>query len=107
MDSLSILLSVFDFFLIVAIIGSAWQALKENSDLFRAITLFITFGLLMAVAWARLGAVDVALAEAAIGSGLTGALLLSALSKLREAKLREAKLTEPEPKKLHSSLNDE
>ena len=51
-------------------------------DLFKAIVLFICFGLLLALAWVRLDAPDVALAEAAIGTGLTGALLLAALAKL-------------------------
>ncbi len=46
-------------------------------DLFRAIVLFILFGLLLTVAWCRLDAVDIALAEAGIGAGLTGALLLN------------------------------
>jgi uncharacterized MnhB-related membrane protein len=40
--------------------------------------LFIIFGLLMSLAWARLAAPDIGLAEAAIGAGLTGALLLDA-----------------------------
>jgi energy-converting hydrogenase B subunit D len=35
--------------------------------------------LLMALVWARLAAPDIALAEAAIGAGVTGALLLDAL----------------------------
>lgn len=48
-------------------------------DLFRAVVLFIAFGLLMSLAWARLAAPDVALAEAAIGAGLLGVLLLDAL----------------------------
>jgi multisubunit Na+/H+ antiporter MnhB subunit len=38
----------------------------------------MAFGLVLAVAWGRLLAPDVALAEAAIGAGLTGALLLAA-----------------------------
>lgn len=37
---------------------------------------FIALGALTALVWARLAAPDVALAEAAIGAGLTGALLL-------------------------------
>lgn len=49
----------------------------------RAVVLFIVFGLLMALAWARLDAPDIGLAEAAIGAGLTGALLLDALGALR------------------------
>ncbi|WP_210396812.1 hydrogen gas-evolving membrane-bound hydrogenase subunit E [Motiliproteus sediminis] len=44
------------------------------------VVFFIAFGLLCAIAWARLNAPDLALAEAAIGAGLTGALLLSALN---------------------------
>ncbi|WP_051215793.1 Na(+)/H(+) antiporter subunit B [Ferrimonas futtsuensis] len=60
----------------------AWQALISQ-DLFRAIVLYINFGLLMALAWVRLSAVDIALAEAAIGAGLTGALLLAALARLK------------------------
>jgi multisubunit Na+/H+ antiporter MnhB subunit len=43
---------------------------------FRAIVMFAVFGLLLAVVWARLGSPDLALAEAAIGAGLTGAMLL-------------------------------
>jgi multisubunit Na+/H+ antiporter MnhB subunit len=52
-----------------------------STDLFRAIVLFIALGLVMAIAWARLQAVDIALAEAAIGAGLTGALFLNALGR--------------------------
>ena len=47
--------------------------------------LFIAFGLLMSLAWVRLDAPDIALAEAAIGAGLTGALLLAALARLKRA----------------------
>ena len=60
----------------------AWAALSSR-DLFRAIVLFIAFGLVLSMAWARLGAPDVALAEAAIGAGLTGALLLATWGRLR------------------------
>ncbi|MEL6198153.1 MAG: hydrogenase subunit MbhD domain-containing protein [Pseudomonadota bacterium] len=41
-----------------------------------AVGAFIALGAVVAVLWARLGAPDVALAEAVIGAGLTGALLL-------------------------------
>ena len=44
-----------------------------------AVVLYIVFGLVMALIWARLGAFDLAIAEAAIGAGLTGFLLLQAL----------------------------
>ena len=77
----------FDLLLIAALLWSAARALT-TADVFRAVVLFIVFGLLMALAWARLGAPDIALAEAAIGAGLTGALLLDAVGHLR-AKRRE------------------
>jgi uncharacterized MnhB-related membrane protein len=71
----------FDALLGFALLWLAWQALA-SPDLFRAIVLFIAFGLLMALAWVRLHAPDVALAEATIGAGLTGALLLATLARL-------------------------
>jgi uncharacterized MnhB-related membrane protein len=71
----------FDAVLGVALLWLAWRALA-SPDLFRGIVLFIAFGLLMALAWVRLDAPDIALAEAAIGAGLTGALLLAALARL-------------------------
>lgn len=48
--------------------------------LYTAVVTFISFGLLTAFTWARLKAPDLALAEAAIGAGLTGVLLMNALS---------------------------
>jgi multisubunit Na+/H+ antiporter MnhB subunit len=54
-------------------------------QLYTSVVLLIAFGLLLALTWARLGAPDLALAEAAIGAGLTGALLLSALARIGEA----------------------
>lgn len=47
--------------------------------LYTSVVLFMGLGLLLAITWAHLGAVDLALAEAAIGAGLTGVLLLGAL----------------------------
>ena len=72
----------FDTVLGFALLWLAWRALA-SPDLFRAIVLFIAFGLLMALVWVRLDAPDIALAEAAIGAGLTGALLLAALTRLK------------------------
>jgi energy-converting hydrogenase B subunit D len=72
----------FDFLLAVTLLGVAWRVVAV-ADLFRAVVLFIAFGLLMALAWVRLAAPDVALAEAAIGAGLVGVLLLDALGFIR------------------------
>lgn len=76
------ILRVFDWLLLLVLVVLAWRALNDR-DLFRAVIKFIAFGLLIAVAWVRLRAPDVALAEAAVGSGLTGALILSALVRMR------------------------
>jgi len=52
--------------------------LLSTRNLFEAIMLFVAYGLTLAVAWVRLGAPDIALAEAALGAGVTGALFLNA-----------------------------
>ena len=66
-----------DLMLALALVGLALRVVSGEA-VFRDIVLFILFGLLVALSWARLGAADLALAEAAIGAGLTGALMLMA-----------------------------
>lgn len=78
----------FDLLLAVGLLWSAWRTLMTPM-LDRAVVVFIAFGLLMALAWARLDAPDIGLAEAAIGAGLTGALLLDALGILRQQRKRD------------------
>ncbi|WP_160142000.1 hydrogenase subunit MbhD domain-containing protein [Nitrincola tapanii] len=46
---------------------------------FRALVFFILLGLLLTLVWIRLDAPDIALAEAALGTGITGVLLLDTL----------------------------
>jgi energy-converting hydrogenase B subunit D len=70
-----------DGLLVLILLWLAYAALS-SPDLFRGIVLFIAFGLVLSMTWARLGAPDVALAEAAIGAGLTGALLLATWGRL-------------------------
>lgn len=66
-----------DVILAFLVICMAWGAMHAPSRQ-DAMALFVAFGLLVALIWARLGAPDLALAEAAIGAGLTGVLLLQA-----------------------------
>jgi len=80
---LTILDWALDVTLALLLLWLAWRAL-ESPGLFRSIVLFIAFGLVLGLVWARLGAIDIALAEMAIGAGVTGALLLAALARLRE-----------------------
>lgn len=68
--------------LLMAILLWLAYATLSSRDLFRGIVLFIAFGLVLSMAWVRLGAPDVALAEAAIGAGLSGALLLATWGRL-------------------------
>jgi energy-converting hydrogenase B subunit D len=70
-----------DVVLAVMLVGLAVTVLRAR-ELFVSIMLFVAWGLLLALAWARLAAPDVALAEAALGAGLTGALLLGAVRAL-------------------------
>ena len=78
--------AAFDLLLVLALLWSGWRTLT-TARLDRAIVLFMAFGLLMALAWARLAAPDIGLAEAAIGAGLTGALLLDAYGALQRRKV--------------------
>lgn len=78
---------------LLAIAAASWSVATRDS--YSATVGFVTYGLLMALVWMQILAVDVALAEAAIGSGLTGLLLLGAAARLRatEARMR----TRPSP----------
>ena len=60
---------------------AAWTVVARAT--FAAVIAFVVYGLLLGLVWVRLSAVDVALTEAAIGSGVTGMLLLGAAARLR------------------------
>jgi uncharacterized MnhB-related membrane protein len=77
---------LFDAGLLFTIVWLALRVLAEVK-MFKSVVLFIAFGLLTALAWVRLAAPDIALAEAAIGAGITGALLLDAVGHLRGREL--------------------
>jgi multisubunit Na+/H+ antiporter MnhB subunit len=70
-----------DIMLSFLLLLMAWGALYAPTRR-DAMALFVAFGLVVALVWARLGAPDLALAEAAIGAGLTGVLLLQAARQL-------------------------
>jgi uncharacterized MnhB-related membrane protein len=63
----------------VLVIASSMFLVKQS---FTAIVLFISLGLVITLCWIQLEAIDVAIAEAAIGAGLTGAMLLASWRKL-------------------------
>ncbi|WGJ14303.1 DUF4040 domain-containing protein [Methylocapsa sp. D3K7] len=66
---------------------AAWTIFVREA--FAAVVAYVAYGLLLSIVWVRLFAVDVALTEAAIGSGVTGVLLIGAAARLREAEVAE------------------
>ncbi len=75
------LLSILDIGLGAIVLGvAAWTVLTR--DTFAAVVGFVVYGLLVSIVWVRLYAPDVALTEAAIGSGVTGVLLITAGTRL-------------------------
>jgi energy-converting hydrogenase B subunit D len=72
---------VLDGAVAVLVVGLAARILLTR-DLFEAVVMFVAYGLVLALAWLRVGAPDLALAEAALGAGVTGALFLNAWRRL-------------------------
>jgi multisubunit Na+/H+ antiporter MnhB subunit len=70
------MMEAFDILLAILLFGLAVRLLTTD-DLFEAIILFVSFGLGLSLVWVRIGAIDVALAEIALGAGVTGALLVN------------------------------
>ena len=89
----------FDVTLLGLIVAVAVWTLAARAS-FAAVIGFVVYGLLLTLAWVRLGAVDVALTEAAIGAGLTGVLLIGAVQRLRPAE----KATEAAARAARSSV---
>jgi multisubunit Na+/H+ antiporter MnhB subunit len=80
---------VVDGILALLVIGLAlWITAARTA--YGAVVGFVAYGLLLALVWVRLAAVDVALTEAALGTGLTGLLLLGAAARLSPFESAEA-----------------
>ena len=88
------ILSVFDIGLAVLILGIGASTIAAR-EAFTAVIGFVVYGLLLAIAWVRLSAVDVALTEAAIGGGMTGMLMLGAVARLRFARGNDTRTSLP------------
>jgi multisubunit Na+/H+ antiporter MnhB subunit len=74
-------------FLVFAV--AAWTIFAPGA--FAATVGYVVYGLLASLVWLRLFAVDVALTEAAIGSGVTGVLLIGAAARLRGVEKEDEK----------------
>ncbi len=78
----------FDILLGLGMLMLAFYIIRSR-NLFQAVVMFIVFGLMAALSWARLRAPDIALAEAAIGAGVTGALFLNTIGRLNAIALEK------------------
>jgi multisubunit Na+/H+ antiporter MnhB subunit len=76
------LVAALDVLLAVSLLAVAAATIAAR-DAFAAAVGFVALGLLLTLVWVRIAAPDVALTEAAIGSGVTGGLLVAASSRLR------------------------
>ena len=74
--------TILEMVLAAVVLGLAVWTIAAR-DTYAATVGFVVYGLLVALVWVRLDAVDVALTEAAIGGGLGGVLLLGAAARLR------------------------
>jgi multisubunit Na+/H+ antiporter MnhB subunit len=81
--------TLFEIVLAAVVLGLAIWTIAV-SETYSAAVGFVAYGLLVALIWVRLDAVDVALTEAAIGGGLGGIVLLGAAARLREAEAMTA-----------------
>ena len=83
------MIEVLNIVLVAMILGLAVWTIATR-EAFAATVGFLVYGLLLALAWVSLRAIDVALTEAAIGAGLTGALLIGAASRLSKVETAAA-----------------
>jgi uncharacterized MnhB-related membrane protein len=71
----------------LALLASAFAIwIVAARQAFAAVVGLVGLGLVLSLAWIRLAAVDVALTEAAIGSGITGAVMLTAVTRLHQTR---------------------
>jgi uncharacterized MnhB-related membrane protein len=89
---------IFDILLGLGLLVMAYSV-AQSRNLYQAVVMFMVFGLLVALSWVRLGAPDIALAEAAIGAGVTGALFLSTIGRLNAIRQQRAQLPDEGMKK--------
>jgi len=86
--------SAFDIGLAGLLLAIALWTIAARTN-FPAIVLFMIYGLVLAIVWVRLSAVDVALTETAIGGGVTSMLLLGAAARLQRTNVATEQLGFP------------
>ena len=85
---------IFNVVLVALLLAVATCVITSRAA-FSAVVAFVAYGLMLAIVWVELSAIDIALTEAAIGGGVTGMLLLGAASRLRETELTAVSTSVP------------
>lgn len=85
----------FNLILITLLITTALGATMVR-DLLAAVIIFSSYSMIMALLWQRLQAPDLALAEAAVGAGITTVLFIITIFKTSRGKQAEGRLAEGE-----------
>lgn len=73
----------FSVMMLIFLIGCS-IAVSLVKDLLGAVIIFMVYGLVMAILWQQLNAPDIAITEAAIGSGVTTVLLVLTLRRIKK-----------------------
>lgn len=73
---------ILDLMLLNILLLCALAAVRTR-DLLSAVIIYASYSLLMTIVWLRLGSPDVAITEAALGSGVTTMLMIATISKTR------------------------
>ena len=74
------MITILDVLLLLFLIVCA-VAVARIRDLLSAVVIFAAYSLVMAIIWQMLGSPDVAITEAALGTGVTTFLFIAAISR--------------------------
>ena len=75
--------------ILLAVIVICAVAVSLTRDLLSAVIVFMIQGLAMSVVWILLQAPDLAITEAAVGTGISTVLMLAALKKIQSVQRKE------------------
>lgn len=75
--------------ILLAVIVACAVAVSLTRDMLSAVIVFMIQGLAMSVVWILLQAPDLAITEAAVGTGISTVLMLAALKKIQSVQRKE------------------
>ena len=78
-------MKIFSILMLLILIGSS-IAVSAIKNLFGSVIVFMVYSLIMAIIWQQLNAPDLAITEAAVGSGITTLLFVRTLNRIKGVK---------------------